>query len=63
MKAIVNFKDGSKSLVVVNSSYSMGGTHYYSLTLNSLNTFLDFAAGLTKFFTGEEITSLTYVMG
>lgn len=62
MKAIIYFKNGSKSLVIVNSSYSRGGVHHYNLTLNALNTFLDFKAGITKLFTGEEITSLTYTM-
>ena len=62
-QAIVNFADGSKSLVAVNSSYSRGGIHYYSLTLNALTTFLDFSAGETKTFTGSEVSSLTYVMG
>ena len=62
MKAIVYFKDGSKGLASVNSSYSRGGVHYYNLTLNALNTFLDFKAGVTKLFTGEEISSLTYTM-
>lgn len=63
MKAIVNFKNGSAGLALVNKSYSRGGVHYYNLTLNALNTFLDFKGGETKLFTGEEITSLTYVMG
>lgn len=62
MQAIVYFKNGSRSLVVVNSSYSRGGIHYYNLTLNALNGFLDFKSGVTKLFTGEEIKSLTYVM-
>ena len=62
MKAIVYFKDGSKGLVAVNSSYSKGCVHYYNLTLNALNSFLDFKAGVTKLFTGEEITSLRYIM-
>jgi hypothetical protein len=62
MKAIVNFKDGSKGLVAVNSSYSKGGVHYYNLTLNALNTFLDFKPGATKLFTEAEINSLTYTM-
>lgn len=62
MKAIVYFKTSKSSLVVVNSSYSRGGIHYYNLTLNSLNTFLNFKAGETTLFTGEEIKKLTYVM-
>lgn len=62
MKAIVHFKTGKHSLVVVNSSYSRGGIHYYSLTLNGLNTFLDFKAGDTNLYTGDDITKLTYVM-
>lgn len=62
-KAIVNFANGSSSLVRVNMSYSQGGVHSYSLTLNKLNTFLDFEAGETKTFTQAEVTSLKYIMG
>lgn len=62
MQAIVNFSNGTKSLVVVNQSYSRGGTHYYNLTLNALNTFLDFKVGESKLFTGADIAKLTYVM-
>jgi hypothetical protein len=62
MKAIVYFTDGSEGLVIVNSSYSTGGIIYYNLTLNALNTFLDFKAGITKLFTRQEIESLTYIM-
>jgi hypothetical protein len=62
-KAIVHFADGSKSIVRVNMSYSQGGIHCYNLTLNKLNTFLDFEPGETKSFVGSEITSLKYIMG
>jgi hypothetical protein len=62
MKAIVNFRNGTRALALVNSSYSKGGVHYYSLTLNDLSTFLEFKAGVTKLFTCEEIKSLTYTM-
>jgi len=61
-QAIVKFKDGSKSIVRVNQSYARGMVHYYNLTLNSLNTFLDFAPGVSKLYTGEEISELTYIM-
>jgi hypothetical protein len=61
-KAIVKFKDGSSKIVVVNTSYSRGGVHYYNLTLNELNSFLDFIPGDTKLFNAEEIKSLTYTM-
>jgi len=63
MKAIVNFSNGTSLLVKVDSSWSQGGTHYYRLILNKLNTFLDFEAGEMKLFTGNDITSLRYVMG
>lgn len=63
MQAIVNFKNGTSSLVIVKMSYSIGGVHYYQLTVNALKTFLDFQPGETKTFTGEEIDKLTYVMG
>jgi hypothetical protein len=53
-KAFVKFSNGTSSVVVVNSSYSRGGVHYYSITLNS---------GETKLFTGEDVSSLTYLMG
>lgn len=62
MKALVDFKNQKSKLVVVNSSYSRGGIHYYNLTLNALDTFIDFKAGETKLFTGDEIEKLTYTM-
>jgi hypothetical protein len=62
MKALVDFKNQKSKLVVVNSSYSRGGIHYYNLTLNSLDTFLDFKAGETKLFNEFEIAKLTYIM-
>jgi len=63
MKAIVDFADGSSSLAIVNLSYARGGVHYYNLTLNSLETFLDFSPGITKTFTNKEVVKLIYVMG
>lgn len=62
MQAIVKFKNGTSSLAKVNSSYSRGGMHYYNLTLNSLNTFLDFKPGITKLFAGDEVSELRYTM-
>jgi hypothetical protein len=62
MKAIVDFTDGSSSLVKVNLSYSRGGVHYYDLTINSEKSFLNFTPGVTKLFTKSEINKLTYIM-
>lgn len=62
MSAIVYFIDGSKSLVKVNLSYSCNGVHYYKLTLNALNTFLDFKPGETKLYKDTDIVSLVYTM-
>ena len=63
MKAMVDFKNGTSKLVIVNKCYSTGGVIYYNLTLNALNTSLDFKAGETKLLTKNEIEKLTYVMG
>jgi len=62
MQALVTFSNGNITLVKVNSSYSLGGVHYYNLTLNALSTFLDFSTGETKLFIEADITKLTYVM-
>jgi hypothetical protein len=62
MKAIVDFKNGVSSLVVVNLVHSTGGVIYYNLTLNALKTYLDFKAGETKVFTEDEIKNFVYVM-
>lgn len=62
-KAIINFSDGSKSIVDVKSSYSQGGVHKYLLTLNAGNSFLEFIAGKTQLFTESDISDLKYIMG
>jgi hypothetical protein len=62
-KAIVYFADGTKSVVRVNSSYSKGGIHAYHLTLNALDSWLDWAPGKSEVYTGDQISKLTYIMG
>ena len=61
MKAIVIFKNGKRTLAKVNKSYSRGGVHYYNLTLNA-GDWLNWVAGNTDTFVGEDIEELTYVM-
>ena len=63
MKALVKFNNNNNNvLTIVNRSFSRGGVHYYNLTLNLLNTVLDFKAGETKQFNETEISKLTYIM-
>lgn len=62
MKAIVYFKDGLKSLVIVNSSYSISTGHFYNLTINSTPTFLSYSPGEIKVIHKSEILQLIYVM-
>ncbi len=63
MKAMVEFKNGITKIAIVNSSYSRGGVHYYVLSLNILDTFLDFKAGVQTLYNESEIIKLTYIMG
>ena len=61
-KAIVHFADGTRSVVIVNLSYSKGGTHFYNLTLNALSSFIEYKPGETKLYSDKEVSKLTYIM-